>query len=554
MKSRGSSTIGDTLSKAMKLKLEEMMFELQKKASETIARQLGQPKPPLPQVSRVPKDKVQLKGRSTPTTTERPVRLRPAAQVITPKADHTRRAEGRRIVESRLPQAEFSYWTLPAEASVREVPPSAISPLARRAFQDLIGAGTKTDETVQGEDLFVNVGLDFGTSSTKVIVRLPYEPGEPTVVIPAPGHCRSESHPYLWQTVLWMRPNGEFMAWPEAGAAPLHALKQSVIDGRHDKPTELGKWNGPPVSRAEAAVAYLAYVIRYTRGWLTANRAKMLVNRRLVWSENIGLPVATLDDGRLVEAYRRIGAAAHLAASFEGDLTVDLCRAFLDNAQVIKAAKTSEEAANFGIAAIPETAAEATGFFKSSAASEGAYLMVDVGAMTLDACMFGYLKGGYKLFNAMVKPLGVESFHWFMQAGKSEEGFVDQCRRCLWGVVWHAKTDHIPQVPCWNPGRELPVFLVGGGAQNHLHQRVVNELRPWLKKHTRNNGIRLLDVRIPRSIDLPEPLSEFGRLAVAWGLSYPADQIGEFSAPSSIAITPPLPHRQPNNYISKDQV
>jgi hypothetical protein len=168
--------------------------------------------------------------------------------------------------------------------------------------------------------------------------------------------------------------------------------------------------------------------------------------------------------------------------------------------------------------------------------------------------MFGFQRGDYKLFNAMVRPLGVESFHWFMKEGKSESGFVEQCQRCFWGVVFGAKSEYIPQVPCWKPGRELPVFLVGGGARHDLHKRLVDELGPYLKHHVKNNGIRLLDLPIPRGIDLPEKIEDFGRLAVAWGLSYPPDQIGEFSLRSSIAKTAPLPQRAHASYVSKDHV
>lgn len=555
MNGKGRAMIGDTLSEAMKTKMEQMIFELRKGANDAVARQLKQPKPPASPVPKTAPSKAPAAsklvraqaGKATSVAARAPSKApsRRFASSQPPRSSHT--------AQSRKSESEFSWWELPAEAAVREKAPHVVAPLDRRAFQDIVASGAKWLESTLGEELYVYVGLDFGTSSTKVIVRFPLEPGEPTIAIPAPVHCRSDSHPYLWQTVLWMRPSGEFIAWPEQSAAVLHALKQGVLAGRHNKTIQLDNWVGPKATNAEAAAAYLAFVIRYVRGWLMTFRSDVLRNRPLVWFESIGLPAASLDQAEVVGAYRRIVAAAHLAAGWHGELTIDLCRVFLENDQVTDAARSAAKAADLGIAVVPETAAEATCFFKSNRATDGAYLMIDVGALTLDACMFGYQERTYKLFTAMVRPLGVESFHWFVKEGKPELGFLEQCRRCLWEVVWGAKRDHIPQVPCWKPGRELPVFLVGGGAQHVLHRRVVEELDSWLRQNANNNGIRFLDLPIPPAIDRPENLNEFGRLAVAWGLSHP-DQIGEFAPGFSIEKTPPLPPRLHAGFVSKDQV
>jgi len=468
--------------------------------------------------------------------------------------DIARKAGKTSKVNIRPETPTFTWWALPTEASVRETPPGSVKAIDRRTFSDFTTAAQSSGKSTE-EPLFVNVGLDFGTSSSKIVIRLPYEAGQPTIAVPAPAHCRSDAHPYLWQTVVWLRPSGEFLAWPEGGAAVLHALKPGVLNERHDEAIPLDKrWKGPTVTRAEAATAYLAFVMRYVRGWLIQSRPRIVRKRHLVWLENVGLPAETLDRKELTESYRRIVAAAHLAASANTPLTVDSCKIFLDDQQVIGAAGDEAKAANLGIAVIPETAAEATGFFKSNNATQGAYLMVDVGALTLDACMFGYMDGGYKPYTAIVRPLGVESYYWFKKEGKTEEGFVEQCKKCLWHVVGTARRDHVPHTPCWKPGNELPVFLVGGGAQNDLHRKVVSSLAEWAMEHTGNNGIRFLELDVPDGIDLTEPISDFGRLAVAWGLSYPPDQIGEFPATSSTPKTGDLPRRGEPAFVSKDQV
>ncbi|MDE2473464.1 MAG: hypothetical protein KGO48_00275, partial [Alphaproteobacteria bacterium] len=78
---------------------------------------------------------------------------------------------------------------------------------------------------------------------------------------------------------------------------------------------------------------------------------------------------------------------------------------------------------------------------------------------------------------------------------------------------------------------------------------------PWLRENTDNQGIRILELPAPRAVDLPVPIADFGRLAVAWGLSYAPSEIGEIFLPSAIEDVPPPPRRDDGDrFISKDQV
>jgi hypothetical protein len=437
----------------------------------------------------------------------------------------------------------FEFWDLPSDAAVREPAPGSIPSESSENFERLLTTGLAADLAAVGEELFVNIGLDFGTSATKVIVRFPYEAGIPTIAIPAPVHCRSMRHPYLWQTVLWITARGEFKSWPEPDAHLLHALKQGVMGQHADGIVSGDVAGGMGATRAEAAAAFLAFVIRYTRGWLLHHRPQIFRRRDPVWFVNVGLPAANFDNSVLAANYRRVAAAALLLASFQTPITVETTRLFLADRHVLAAAGSPVEAEGLGIAIVPETAAEVAGFAKSTNRAPGLYLMVDVGAMTFDACTFGLRQRDrqdfYSLWAAQIRPLGVDAFHWFLGHGKTETGFVQQCDRCLHEVVWGTKTNRDPNAECWKAGNDLPVFLVGGGAQNQLHRQIVDALHPWLRHHASNEGVRLLELPIPTNIELPVPLSDFGRLAVAWGLSYPPSEIGEILPPSVISDMPP---------------
>ena len=440
----GGLTLGDTLSPAMKACFGELREGLAQRARETIKTQLAKPAPP---------------WHVTPAVKQKP-NLQHGNATRIKKEDNIRNAN------------QFQFWEFPPDIKVRETPPKHVSLENRYEFNRIVSATAPASEATEGQLLFVTIGLDFGTSATKIIVRFPYEAGEPTVAIPAPGHSRSSKHPYLWQTALWLLRGGEFALYPEQDANLLYALKQGVMREDPDAPAtpEGSEPNG--VTRIEAAVAYLTYVIRYVRGWLICNRSDLFRGRRPNWFVNLGLPAASYDNETLVQAYREAAAGALMLANSGEAVSMEAIRTFLRDEIVKDAAQSRESAEALGIAVIPEVAAAATAFAKSTGAAPGLYLLVDVGATTLDACTFWLGKGlgedsgdGYSLFNADVRPLGVEAFHWFWAQGRTEGEFREQCDYCLHKVVWDTKCRRCPRADCWNEGDVLPVFFTGGGSR-----------------------------------------------------------------------------------------
>ena len=453
---------------------------------------------------------------------------------------------------------EFEYWAFPGEAAVREPPPEFISDVDKSDLVELLRSGTNLS-TSGDEELFIILGLDFGTSSTKMIVREAFDTSEAAIAIPAPVACRTGDNAYLWQSVIWLDEKGTFYPWPNPGATVLQTLKQGLIQGHSETPISRPAGN-VAVSRAQAGVAYLAFVIRYMRGWLLRNRPDLFRGRNPVWFLNLGMPAASFDDLKLAQPYRRIGAAALQLAKIDSPITAEAAQHFLDNPHVARAGASERDAEELGVAVLPETAAEMTGFAKSTRTAPGLYFLVDVGAMTLDACMFRLnqklnSKDHFAFMAAQVRPLGVDAFYWFLTEGKKELEFVEQCDRALRSVVWKTRAHRDPKAACWTPGNDVPVFLTGGGAASGLHRDRVKSIGPWLKHHISNEGIQLLDLPVPSSIDLPEPLQDFGRMGVAWGLSYPPDEIGHIEAMRDIDDIPrPVQTDLSRRFTSKDQV
>lgn len=491
----------------------------------------------------------------------------PPTTVRVSPAEMTRSEGSRAGKPKKSAAAEFAWWPLPDRAPVREAPPTEISSSACASFQKTLKLGENSvGPNEDGRSLFAFIGLDFGTSSTKLAIRFPFEPGSPVIAVPAPTFCRpnGDGNAYLWQTLLWIGTNGKFTPWPEEGSICLNMLKQGLLDngapGRVLTTMLKSYAPGKGVTRLDAATAYLAYVIRYARGWLFQNRPQVIRGRTLKWLVNFGLPAKTFDDQNLSKIYRTIGATAITLANVGGLLDCEGMRAFVNDKDVRHAAENAENALEFGFSIVPEVAAEATAYTRSARSANGLYVMVDVGATTLDVCTFRVRKGSteqdlYPILLADVRPLGVEAYHWFRHEGRSEDGFRQQCDRCLKTVIWHTKMHRDPNAEAWEVGSRLPVFLAGGGAANSLHRSIVQELSAWLSQNSGNDGIEVLQIPLPDRVEMPEPGGDAGRLAVAVGLSYPPDEIGRIVPPRDIEdIEPPGILDFTKRAITKDDV
>jgi hypothetical protein len=411
-----------------------------------------------------------------------------------------------------------------------------------------LGCGKWQPHPGELDDLFLWIGLDLGTSSVKVVVQLPYEAGEPKIAIPAPEFCLSDDHQYLWQSVLWVGAKDELSAYPITGGRAIQSLKQGILAAKPGEPVSLGDGSRTTVTRQEAMTAFLAFVARYVRGWLLTNRPNLFEKRRPVWFLNVGVPTATADEEEVTASYRHAASAAFLLSNDDAPIDVETVRAFIS-----EAAKSEVD----DVSLVPETTAEASTFARSHTGGRGLYLMVDVGATTLDVCTFRLDtdENKYALIRADVRPLGVEAYYWHLAQGRNEPDFKHQSSVCMQSVVWDTKHKFSPHADCWKNGEKLPVFLAGGGAKNSLHRELVQALGPWLAEHSNNDGIRQLELPEPENMEFPIGPCDYTRLAVAWGLSYPKDEIGTVVMPSEMKEVPRFRAKDfTTRFIDKDMV
>ena len=473
-------------------------------------------------------------------------------QLTVPRSSNSNRTESRRLLQQRLE-------LLPSDLDDRAraiAETCHISTKEMAALEERLAAGIEATpvEGQTGRPIEVVLGLDFGTTSTKLVARLPYESGSPTFAVPAPLFARAEGHPYLWSSRLWLTPDGVFSLCPLPRAAVACAIKANLMTSP-SAPRAVLRVAGAEANSEEVAAAFLALQLRQARGWLKSERSTMFRHRKMIWSYNFGFPAASLNDNALRESYERCTVSALILADGRDAITLAAVRSAL----AVPAANAAAELEQASAALVPEIAAAVSGFANSTRLDDGLYALVDVGGGTVDCCTFNLFKsadGGARcpIFEAEVQLLGAEPWSICQHDELLGEELRHQLDLQQRGVIWRTKKDRYPASERWISG--LPLFFVGGGIESPPHQGSTRGLDGWLRKHNaKGGGVRITPLPPPDGLD--HSLCEAGlvhRLAVAIGLSLPVTDIPEVELPGNIedVFTGKRPPTD-GNYVGKEQ-
>lgn len=419
------------------------------------------------------------------------------------------------------------------------------------------------DKPMQGERELV-IGLDFGTSSVKVVVA-DRDTGH-AYAVPfglAPGLDR-----YLLPSRVHQSASG-FQLDPGPGGTTHRDLKLGLLS----KSDEL------PLLRS---AAFLALVLRHVRDWFLGEHGAAYRQTRLRWSMRLGQPAATNLAASQAQVFRMLGLAAWVASFDVGDsLPVDSVERALDRARALESGAAGEgPAEDIELKVVPEIAAQVYGVVQSRSFDPRArnlYLMVDVGAGTVDAAIFHVKEatGGkwdFEFYTCTVQPHGTMILHrarldwWSRQLANTKEGewLADDIAAARFSTdqatvlpsrvadyvegaeLGFSHEDHDPDATffrkvanqvrgetCYQaadfPGREgclsradltgLPAFLCGGGARMTFYQRLTKELK---RRPNYTWPTAVFEALMP-----PERLAapklaaaDYDRLSVAYGLSF----------------------------------
>ncbi len=234
-------------------------------------------------------------------------------------------------------------------------------------------AGTPSDES----DLVL--GLDFGTSCTKAVIR-DQTAGRAYSV----RFTNAFGREFLLSSRLF-----------RSGSA--YSLDGGEISFRDLKLRLLNANVASPVGEFNDACAFLALAIRHCRGWLLDEFASRYRDHRLNWQVNLGLPARSYEAREKVRLFRRLAwAAASCAASSSPLIDEDLVDQFRVRSRELfnEGGKVPAFAAEFqpeDVDVVPEIAAQIAGFVESAKwdwKHRPMMMMVDVGAGTVDSAFF----------------------------------------------------------------------------------------------------------------------------------------------------------------------
>jgi hypothetical protein len=417
----------------------------------------------------------------------------------------------------------------------------------------------------------INLGIDFGTSFTKVCYR---DVGTEESGVVAIGQGLKKA---LLPSLVTVSRSGH-LALSETGACPAASVAINYLKMRlagtpiGDAFPEVAGVNlNEPDSIKALATWFLASVIARSQVWIRLNETSRLKNRTPVWSANIGVPVEHYDSEALATFEEVLGIAWLWVK--DNRIPVTLFDALQEYHTTL--GRLVDEVTDFH--AIPEIAAAVQSFVMSREAVPGIYVYFDIGGGTVDGVAFNYLNYGgerrINFYSGRVEPLGVSAIGAAINANNGYEldatileSLLKKCsadihddyayrvRRLVAGVIMTAKkkdgrnwqVDAIQNsdyerkfIGQLSPHRMRPliVFLGGGGSKSAWYSSTISSTYEEFQ-HDRA-GIppyKIVNVPSPKDFTMRESDGGgFTRFAISYGLSIPFGEGPEIRLPSQFA-------------------
>ncbi len=466
-------------------------------------------------------------------------------------------------------------------------------PISPSQFLKLNDSGKSTQpleksQSEEGRELML--GIDFGTSSTKVVI------GDS-----ASGKAFAVPFFDVVGIERFLLPSRVFQSNSEfsllSGASLYRDLKLALISSPTNKDCQY------------RFVAFLAYTIQYARAWLLDEHGLTYKNVNIFWKMAVGLPAETHHNSSFNVFFEHLCRVAWIVAGS----TIKIAKQDMDSGFVratqLEQGYPPTQDEDIEISIVPEIAAQVYGYVASSSFDKKApndFLFVDVGAGTVDTSLFHVKKGrarkwDFEFYTSSVQPFGTMNLNrcrldWWLSVLENityqrltkdiisikdatdsqralPENIQDYISLCTLTFNDEGqnpdkiflKKNLIPQIKgetfhkAWKEGhlrkedlRDVPTYLCGGGMRLSFYKQLETALQHQPNYSWMTMKIRYINMPINLRADtlLPE---DYDRLSVAYGLSFldvgsvikslPKPRLIEDSAKSWI-----------DNYIDKDQV
>lgn len=454
---------------------------------------------------------------------------------------------------------------------------------------DMKNSQIYTDSIVEERELML--GIDFGTSSVKVVI------GDSVLnkAFAVPFYNVLGVTKFLLPSHIY-RSDKSFSLF---GGEQVHRnLKLSFLENPKCEDCQY------------RVIAFLSLVIKYSRSWLLQEYASLYKNVRIFWRMAVGLPTNNYQHNDIKAIFDRLCWSAWLAANSN----VGMC---ITNSSISQASKrvnelkmnllpTSEEDIELSI--VPEITAQIYGHVASDNFDKKAannFLLVDVGAGTVDTCLFHVeqIKGkwDFEFYTFNVESLGTANLNrhrldWLKSELERKKPFptglvnaiaeirevtdfqnplpddigqylsnvklvfasnkanpdykfftkiLEQIKTKTFWRAWHE--NHLEQVAL----KGIPTYLCGGGMRLPYYQNIAKALSNTPNYSWMEMSVRRMNV--PKNL-IAEGLSavDYDRLSVAYGLSFlNVGRIVKAVSKPKIQTKEAIEWR--SNYVDKDQ-
>ena len=426
-----------------------------------------------------------------------------------------------------------------------------------RSWEEKLRESIKHLEWTHENIVDVVIGFDFGTSSAKIIVRLPYEgEGGTAFAFPVPKEFRADNHPHCWKTILYIDEDKKnFSLSPSENSKTFANFKAAAMQ---DNPSKIIFRSGNTQLIAESmCYIYFGLLLRKVKGWLISEIFPSLgidiTKRSIQWELNLGLPAAKRDNKKIGKRFEVIAKNAWFLSKTTEPIIVDKLNSLLSQ---------KNKDTNVAISVRPEVVAQTVGIMETTLPEFGLYGLADIGASTIDICTFNYgQKDGYdsfSLFFAKVGLFGVSALNWIdiirqkFNVVFTQDELKMAVKYCLNETLATTKSRRAPNAKEWSS--QLTIFLCGGGRESIPHRSALREYIEDVNNY-RSGKYRFEETMMPERLEHESSDSNYHRLSVAWGLSIPNLDFANYKEPADIDDIEGLKERDYSNlYIGKEQV
>jgi len=426
------------------------------------------------------------------------------------------------------------------------------------------------------EKVYIQVGLDFGTSATKVVFsqlgRRPFRvlnfnhklPNYPSYCIPSIGCIGENGRLHLGVSAARSLLNKEW----DTGLQRLKVVVAGKYDSSFKDPLTEEKYYGhfkankiSPIAPEILTAVFLAYVIRNSRKII-----KSLPEYRdldLDFAFNICMPIDHVENSRLKTVFEKIFASAE---SIENEWGKNV-KGF-DPLKAAHALKNHSRNKESKIFAVPEAVASFASYLISLRKREGLHAVVDLGAGTTDlsicnlfldtgkikTCWYAARnlpRGTVRIERALAQRIAqlsgqnsctsndicecLDSFSSTpersgkLQKYKKLNNVVLRELRDLrdsreYKETWSSAYRNLKKDYLW---KDVEVFACGGGSSlPHIDKAFA---KPWWANL--NTKYRVSKLPVPDNYEPGKSGAPFERMSVAYGLAIPFPQIDDFTLP-----------------------